>query len=197
MRDVRNLQRGRGAVFSPGNRFEVLHTEVDSDCEVDEEQSPVRTLFFDDDAQSIITYNKSPDISFSAGINVYRGCEHGCAYCYARPTHEYLGFNSGLDFESRIMVKRRAPELLRKELMSHSWKPQFLAMSGNTDCYQPIEKKLRLTRGCLEVLAEFRNPVGIITKNYLVTRDIDVLKDLAKQHCVVVYLSINSLDADL
>ncbi|HEY0455689.1 MAG TPA: PA0069 family radical SAM protein, partial [Verrucomicrobiae bacterium] len=139
----------------------------------------------------------SPDVGFDASINPYRGCEHGCIYCYARPTHEYLGFSAGLDFESRILVKERAPELLRKELASPKWKPQVLAMSGVTDCYQPIERKLGLTRRCLEVLAEFRNPVGIVTKNHLVTRDIDVLSELAQFNAAVVYISVTSLDANL
>ncbi len=130
-----------------------------------------RTQFLRDSARTIIARNDSPDIGFSASINAYRGCEHGCPYCYARPFHEYLGFSSGLDFESRILVKMDAAKLLRAELSSRKWTPQPLAMSGVTDCYQPVERRLELTRGCLEVLAEFRNPVGIVTKNHLVTRD--------------------------
>jgi DNA repair photolyase len=118
-------------------------------------------------------------------------------YCYARPTHEYLGFSAGLDFESRIMVKENAPELLRKELSSPKWKPQVIAMSGVTDCYQPIERKLKLTRRCLEVLAEFRNPVGIVTKNHLVTRDLDVLQELARHQAAAVFISVTTLDASL
>jgi DNA repair photolyase len=157
----------------------------------------VRTQFLKDLSQSIITYNNSPDIGFGAGINPYRGCEHGCAYCYARPTHEYLGFSAGLDFESKIMVKENAPELLRRELSSQKWKPQLLAMSGVTDCYQPVERRLELTRRCLAVLAEFRNPVCIITKNFLVTRDLDLLRELAAHRAVMVHLSINSLDPEL
>ena len=126
-------------------------------------------------SKSLIAYNNSPDVGFNASINPYRGCEHGCVYCYARPTHEYLGFSSGLDFETKIMVKEDAPELLRNELSSPKWKPQVVALSGNTDCYQPVEKKKQLTRRCLEVFLDFRNPVVIITKNHLVTRDIDIL----------------------
>jgi DNA repair photolyase len=148
-------------------------------------------------SQTIITYNDSPDIPFNASINCYRGCEHGCSYCYARPTHEYLGFSAGLDFESKIMVKENAPELLRKELASPKWKPQELAMSGVTDCYQPIERKLQLTRRCLAVLAEFRNPVSIITKNALVTRDLDLLQELAAHRAVHVNISITTLDLEL
>src|SRR5690349_3848700 len=159
--------RGRGAALNPPNRFEAIALERDEDWNPEEDPSP-RTQFLKDHSQTIITYNNSPDIGFRASINPYRGCEHGCAYCYARPTHEYLGFSAGLDFESRIMVKENAPELLRRELASPKWQPQFLALSGVTDCYQPIERKLQITRRCLEVLAAARNPVGIVTKNHLV-----------------------------
>src|SRR4051812_6050742 len=176
----------RGAAANPPNRFERrlirLHPEGPGD--EDGEPLPVRTQLFRDDTQSIIAWNDSPDISFKAGVSPYRGCEHGCAYCFARPTHEYLGFSAGLDFESKIMVKERAPELLRAALSKKSWKPQVVAMSGVTDVYQPIERRLRLTRACLEVFAEFRNPVAIITKNHLVTRDIGLLGELAKYHAV-------------
>ena len=189
-------QRGRGAGANPSNRFEAITVEPDEDWDPREDR-PVRTQFLKDLSQSIITYNNSPDIPFRAGINSFRGCEHGCSYCYARPTHEYLGFSAGLDFESRIMVKENAPELLRQELSSKNWKPQLLAMSGVTDCYQPVERRLELTRKCLAVLAEFRNPVCIITKNFLVTRDIDLLSQLASHRAVMVHLSINSLDSDL
>src|SRR6202040_3497516 len=123
----------------------------------DEEQPLPRTIFLRDHSQTIIARNDSPDVGFEASVNPYRGCEHGCIYCYARPTHEYLGFSAGLDFETKIMVKERAPELLREELSSARWKPQVIAMSGVTDCYQPVERRLKLTRGCLEVLADFRN----------------------------------------
>jgi DNA repair photolyase len=145
----------------------------------------------------VLTRNDSPDIPFTIGLNPYRGCEHGCAYCYARPYHEYLGFSSGLDFETKIMVKRRAPELLRAELTSPRWTPQGVAMSGVTDCYQPAERHFRLTRQCLEVFAELRSPVSIVTKNFLVTRDRDLLAELARHDATCVYLSITSLDADL
>src|SRR5205807_522460 len=143
-----------------------------------------------DTSRSIIAYNQSPDVGFSASINPYRGCEHGCSYCYARPYHEYLGFSAGLDFESKIMVKEDAPELLRHELTSPKWQPQVLGLSGVTDAYQPVERRLRLTRRCLEVLAEFRNPAGIVTKNHLVTRDADVLGELARHNAAAVFLSI-------
>jgi len=188
--------RGRGAAGNPPNRFEKIQLQRDEDWNPEEDPAP-KTQFLRDLSQSIITYNDSPDISFKAGINAYRGCEHGCSYCYARPFHEYLGFSAGLDFETKIIVKENEPELLRRELSSPKWKPQLLAMSGVTDCYQPIERRLQLTRKCLAVLAEFRNPVCIITKNYLVTRDLDLLRELAAHRAAMVYVSINSLDAEL
>ncbi len=151
----------------------------------------------EDSSESIIVRNNSPDVGFSAGINPYRGCEHGCAYCYARPYHEYLGFSAGLDFETKIMVKRRAGELLREELSKPKYVPEVLGMSGVTDCYQPAERHFRITRSCLEVLAEFRNPVSLITKNFLVTRDLDLLKELAAYDAVHVFISITTLNADL
>jgi DNA repair photolyase len=188
--------RGRGAAENPKNRFE--HVErVSEPVEGDDEQPLPTTQFLPDASKSIIATNDSPDVGFDAGVNPYRGCEHGCAYCYARPTHEYLGFSAGLDFETRIMVKHDAPELLRAELSKRTWTPKVIAMSGVTDCYQPIERKLRLTRGCLEVLAEFRNPVVLITKNALVARDADILASLAGHHAAAVFLSITTLDADL
>src|SRR3989440_255670 len=207
--------RGRGASWSPANRFEKLHVDL-SDVDVvqtdqDDEppsadaatygaaREPTRreTQFFRDGTKSIITRNNSPDVGFETSLNPYRGCEHGCIYCYARPTHEYLGFSAGLDFESKIMVKTNAPELLRAELESPRWQPQTLVMSGVTDPYQPIDRKLRITRGCLEVLAKFRNPVAIITKNRLVARDIDLLRELAKFNAVAVNISVTSLDSNL
>jgi len=196
MTDRLSSARGRGAASNPPNRFASLSLERDADWDPEADPAP-RTHFYRDRSQTLITYNDSPDIPFSASINVYRGCEHGCSYCYARPFHEYLGFSAGLDFETKIMVKERAPELLRSELSSRKWKPQLLAMSGVTDCYQPVERRLQLTRQCLAVLAEFRNPVGIVTKNFLVTRDIDLLRVLASHRAVEVNLSINSLDGDL
>src|SRR4051812_16563977 len=191
----RPLIRGRGAAGNPGNRFEQTSYAV---SEWDEPEDPSRgTVFLKDSTRSIITYNDSPDVGFDASINPYRGCEHGCIYCFARPNHEYLGFSAGLDFETKILVKEDAPELLRKELDSKSWKPQTIAISGVTDAFQPVERRLRLTRRCLEVLAEFRNPVVIITKNELVTRDIDVLSELARHDAALVFISVTSLDPDL
>jgi DNA repair photolyase len=186
----------RGAPVNPANRFEAIHLEPDAEWNPDEDPLP-RTQFIEDHSKTAITYNDSPDIGFNASLNPYRGCEHGCIYCYARPTHEYLGFSSGLDFETKIMVKLAAPELLREELSAPKWKPQIIVMSGVTDCYQPVERKLKLTRRCLEVLLEFRNPVGIITKNFLVTRDVDVLSEMAKHSCASVCVSVTTLDTDL
>jgi DNA repair photolyase len=186
----------RGAAENPPNRFEKIQLEPDADWNPDEDCLP-RTQFFKDHSRTVIAHNDSPDIGFRSSLNPYRGCEHGCIYCYARPTHEYLGFSAGLDFESKIMVKEDAPELLRKELSSPRWQPQVLFLSGVTDCYQPVERKLKLTRRCLQVLAEFRNPVFIITKNRLITRDLDLLAELARQQAAAVWISLTTLDADL
>lgn len=183
---------GRGAVTNPAGRFELLEIEYDP-----AEPNAPPTEVFHDTSRQIIARNDSPDIGFDASVNPYRGCEHGCVYCYARPTHEYLGLSAGLDFETKLFAKQDAPELLRKALSARSWDPQIVVMSGVTDPYQPIERKLQLTRKCLEVFAEFRNPVGVITKNDLVTRDIDILADLARYNAVSVRLSITSLDKKL
>ena len=147
---------GRGASVNPPNRFERLHVEPDPDCPPEERPHP-RTQFFFDGTESILSKNDSPDIPFTYGLNPYRGCEHGCAYCFARPYHEYLGWSSGLEFETKILVKLRAPDLLRRELSSPRWQPQSITFSGATDCYQPAERQFRLTRACLEVCAEFLN----------------------------------------
>ena len=186
---------GRGAASNPGNRFEKSHY-VRSEGDEPDDSSP-GTVLLKDASRTIIAYNDRPDVGFDASINPYRGCEHGCIYCFARPNHEYLGFSAGLDFETRILVKENAPELLRRELMLPSWKPQPLAISGVTDAFQPIERRLRLTRRCLEVLVEFRNPVVIITKNELVTRDIDLLAELARHEAALVFVSITSLRGEL
>lgn len=187
----------RGASINPANRFEALHFEEDPHDDIDEDSRPRKTIYYRDGSQSIIARNNSPDVGFETSVNPYRGCEHGCVYCYARPTHEYLGFSAGTDFESRIMVKMDSPKLLEAELSSRKWRPQVIAISGVTDPYQPIERKLEITRGCLRVLARFRNPVGIITKNRLVTRDADLLKELAEFSCAAVNISVTSLDEKL
>ncbi len=194
---------GRGASWSPANRFEKLHIDLknvdvaDPGPDAAEERHRRATQFFRDGTKSIISRNQSPDVGFETSVNPYRGCEHGCIYCYARPTHEYLGFSAGLDFESRIMVKEDAPELLEAELTSQRWQPQVIVMSGVTDPYQPIERTLKITRRCLEVLARFRNPVAIITKNRLVTRDIDTLRKLASFNAAAVNVSVTSLDVNV
>src|ERR1700732_2602466 len=193
---------GRGASWSPANRFEKLHVDVNDldlvDVDLSDEERPARTTqFFRDASKTVISRNNGPDVGFETSINPYRGCEHGCIYCYARPTHEYLGFSAGLDFESKIMVKLDAPQLLRAELESPRWQPQVVVMSGVTDPYQPIESKLRITRGCLEIMTKFDNPVAIITKNRLVTRDVDLLRELASYNAAAVNISVTSLDANL
>ncbi|MDX1583719.1 MAG: PA0069 family radical SAM protein, partial [Thermoanaerobaculia bacterium] len=186
--------KGRGAGSNPLNRFERLEYVRDDEAPPD---GPTETIYYRDPSRSIIARNDSPDVGFETSVNPYRGCEHGCAYCFARPTHEYLGFSAGLDFESRIMVKEDAPELLREELASPSWRPRTIAISGVTDPYQPIERKLGLTRRCLEVLVEARNPVVIITKNATVTRDMDLLGELATRNAAAVCFSITTLDGSL
>jgi DNA repair photolyase len=187
--------KGRGASWNPQNRFETLAYVRDEEAPPDD-TSP-NTIYLRDPTRTIIATNDSPDVGFDASINPYRGCEHGCIYCFARPTHEYLGFSAGLDFETKILVKEDAPQLLIEELNAKSWTPKTLAISGVTDPYQPIERRLGLTRGCLEVLADFRNPVAIITKNHLVTRDADVLAELARFHAARVFVSVTTLDANL
>jgi DNA repair photolyase len=194
--------RGRGTGLRPPNRFAQIHVAPDPDADLGPEHDPAdepspRTQFFDDASESILSRNDSPDVPFTHGLNPYRGCEHGCAYCYARSYHDYLGWDSGLDFETKILVKRRAPELLRRELSSPRWEPTPVALSGATDCYQPAERRFRLTRACLEVFAELRNPVGVITKNSLVTRDLDLLAELDRWHCATVCLTLTTLDSDL
>ncbi len=187
--------KGRGASWNPQNRFEVLEYVRDDEAEIDE--GAPRTIYLRDPTRTIIATNDSPDIGFEASINPYRGCEHGCIYCYARPTHEFLGMSAGLDFETKILVKEDAPELLRQELNARSWEPKTIAISGVTDAFQPIERTLELTRRCLGVLAEFRNPVAIITKSHLVTRDIDHLQELARFNAVRAFVSVTTLDPKL
>jgi DNA repair photolyase len=187
--------RGRGASWNPQNRFEKLAYVRDEEAPPDDE-SP-NTVYLRDPIRTVIAHNDSPDVGFTYSINPYRGCEHGCIYCFARPTHEYLGFSAGLDFETKIVVKEDAPELLREELLSPKWTPDVIAISGVTDPFQPIERKLEITRRCLAVLAEFRNPTAIITKNHLVTRDIDILSEMAKYDAISVAVSVTTLDANL
>lgn len=192
---IQNI-RGRGALENPTGRFERMQTEPDPPEEGAEDRQ-IKTEIFKDTSRTIISENDSPDLVIEASINPYRGCEHGCIYCYARPTHEYYGMSAGLDFESKIFAKADAAELLRSKLQSKSWQPKTIVFSGVTDAYQPIERKLKITRACLDVLAQFKNPVAIITKNHLVTRDIDILSQLAAIDAVTVYISITTLDREL
>ena len=193
---------GRAAQEHPPNRFLPTHTEETfDDREYDDallaDERKLRTEFLPDRSRSIITENNSPDVGFRFSINPYRGCEHGCAYCYARPTHETLGLSAGLDFETKILVKHDAPALLRAELAKPSWQAEVISISGVTDCYQPAERRFRLTRALLEVMSEAHQPCGVISKNALVTRDLDVLASLAQRRLVNVFLSITTLDAEL
>jgi len=196
--------RGRGSsTLNPGNRFEDVRLHIlgeyrDEQLREHPDGIQVRTMPYRDDSRTII--NKvadSPDISFDWTVNPYRGCEHGCIYCYARPGHEYLGMSCGLDFETRIMVKTGAPELLSKELASPKWHGEPIVMSGVTDPYQPLEKRLLITRRCLEIMADCRQPVSIVTKSHLITRDLDVLRQLARYNCISVAISVTTLEREL
>jgi hypothetical protein len=191
-----------GSRLDPPNRFERTHTEPDDahvewDSEYLQEREDRRIEYISDDSKSIVSENNSPDIPFRFSINPYRGCIHSCAYCYARPTHEYVGFNAGLDFETKILVKHHAPELFREFLAKDSWRPEPITFSGVTDCYQPAERKFQLTRRCLEVATECRQPVSIVTKNALVTRDLDILERMASDDLVHVFVSVTTLDSQL
>jgi DNA repair photolyase len=197
MTDDRPPVRGRGTAENPENRYERIHVEPEAPDDGDEPFVGPDTKIFRDASRTILAENASPDVGFRWSLNPYRGCEHGCSYCYARPSHEYLGFSAGLDFESRILVKDDAPELLRLALGAPTWQPDVITLSGNTDCYQPIERRLGITRRCLEVLAEFLNPVAIVTKSALVTRDLDILTRLAGHDAVHVLVSVTSLDDEL
>jgi DNA repair photolyase len=196
MRRSLPILRGRGTAVDPANRFERLAVELDP-----EESASLphdrETRYLRDASRSILTRNDSPDVGFEWSLNPYRGCVHGCSYCYSRPSHEYLGFSPGLDFESRIMVKEEAPVLLRKELSRPRWRPTPLALSAITDAYQPAERKLQLTRRCLEVLEACGHPVAVITKSRLVTRDVDLLASLAAREAAHVTLSVTTLDRRL
>ena len=191
-----------GSQIDPPNRFEKMQRELDLEhLEWDQEyldglqKRPIEYL--PDSSQSIVSENDSPDVPFRYSVNPYRGCVHGCAYCYARNSHEYLGLSAGLDFETKIFVKERAPQLFREFLARPNWTPELVAFSGVTDCYQPAERTYRLTRQCLEVALECRLPVGIVTKNALVVRDLDLLTEMSAQRLIHVHLSINSLDVEL
>jgi DNA repair photolyase len=196
--------RGRGALDNPSGRFERLDPGTDAETfnalyEADHEEAEkqIPTQVFKDTSRSIVATNDSPDIGMEATVNPYRGCEHGCIYCYARPGHEYFGLSAGLDFETKIFAKPDAAKLLAQKLSMPSWEPKVVTLSGVTDCYQPLERKMKLTRSCLEILRDFRNPAAIITKNHLVMRDIDVFKEMAQFNCISVNISVTTLDGKL
>ncbi|MEW4528726.1 PA0069 family radical SAM protein [Maioricimonas sp. JC845] len=193
---------GRGARINPPNRFETVWYEEDyehsEDAAADYEAARrPPTEYLPDDSRTIISENDSPDLAFRYSLNPYRGCQHGCSYCYARPSHEYLGLNAGLDFEAKIFVKHRAPQLFQDWLAREKWEPELIAFSGITDCYQPAEREFRLTRSCLEIARDACQPIGIVTKNALVCRDLDVLQPMARQNVAHVSLSVTTLDAEL
>lgn len=195
-----SYKKGRGAQFNTANSFAAHRYEpIDADAVADDDlpAPTLKTQFFDETSKKIISHTTSPDVGFWASINPYQGCEHGCIYCYARPTHEYWGFSAGLDFESKIMVKKNAPMLLEKQFQSRLYKPEIIHFSGNTDCYQPAERTYQLTRRMLALCLHYRNPVSIITKNALILRDLDILQPMAKLKLVSVAISITTLTESL
>lgn len=196
--EFRKNIRGRGASSNTPNRFSATdYVPEIQEWDAFEEKVLLRTEVLKDTSRTIINENNSPDISFRYSVNAYRGCEHGCAYCYARPTHEYLGYSAGLEFETKIFVKENAAQLLREKLASRGWKPDTVIMSGVTDCYQPLEREWRLTRQCLEVFLDFRNPVSLITKNFLITHDLDLFHELARMNLTMIFISVTTLDEKL
>lgn len=199
MREGKAYIKGRGAQQQVKNRFDLHSHELRDDflnfCTIEgEEAASSRTSFIETFPKTIVNQVKSPDVGLEYSLNPYQGCEHGCVYCYARNSHEYWGYGAGLDFEQKILVKRNAVQLLEKKLRNKNWQAAPIVLSGNTDCYQPIEKKLGITRELLQVFLKYRHPVGIITKNALIQRDLDILQELAKDNLVRVNLSITSLD---
>ena len=194
--DSNRPQRGRGATFSPDNRYSAHRQEALDDGwgSLDAPLEPLRTTLTLDSSRTVISYNDSPDVGFDRSINPYRGCEHGCVYCFARPSHAWLGLSPGLDFESRLFYKPDAPELLRNELAARAYRPAPIAVGINTDAYQPVERKLKITRRILELLVECRHPFSIVTKSALIERDLDLLQEAARQHLVSVVFSITTLD---
>jgi DNA repair photolyase len=179
------------------NPFERLHIDLDPGALPEDERRRVDTEYFSAPSTSILSKNDSPDIPFDYSLNPYKGCEHGCPYCYARPSHQYWGLSAGVDFESKIFIKTDAPALLSDRFQQAAWTPQTVSLSGNTDPYQPVERELEITRGCLKVFAQHRNPVSIVTKSALIRRDIDVLAELAEQGLVTVSISLTTTDDSL
>ncbi|MEO7135894.1 MAG: PA0069 family radical SAM protein [Vicinamibacterales bacterium] len=199
------VHKGRGALSNDTSRYDSekrIRTTDGWEADVaaaaeDDELPPLRTILTRDATRTIIARNNSPDIGFDRSINPYRGCEHGCIYCFARPTHAYLGLSPGLDFETKILFKPEAAKLLAAELAAPKYKCAVMAMGTNTDPYQPVERDLKVTRQILRVLSDFNHPVGIVTKSHLVTRDIDILADMARRNLAEVFLSVTTLDKDL
>lgn len=193
--------RGRGASHNPQNRFEQQEREVLGEyldyLDAENEHPTHPTQVIKTHPKTIINKVVSPDVPMEWSMNPYQGCEHGCAYCYARPTHEYWGYSAGLDFERKILVKENAAELLEQRLLSRAWKPSPIVLSGNTDCYQPMERQFQITRQCLQVFQKYQHPVGIITKNALVLRDLDILKRLQQKNLVKVVISLTTLNETL
>jgi DNA repair photolyase len=193
-----NFVKGRGAQYNPKNKFlKGEYVQEHAEGIDDWEQEKRETEYIVDHSKTLVNTVTSPDVGMLYSANPYQGCEHGCVYCYARNTHEYWGYSAGVDFESRIVVKKNAPALLRKYFDNKNWVPATISLSGNTDCYQPIERKMKITRALLEICLDYRNSVGIITKNALVLRDLDIIQDLARLNLVRVFSSITSLDEDL
>jgi DNA repair photolyase len=194
-----HIKKGRGALSNQTGRFETLIKEDFDDGWDDPDKYPAKipTQLFVDSAKTVITYNQSPDIPFDRSINPYRGCEHGCVYCFARPSHAYLGLSPGLDFEAKLFYKPDAPELLKAELSAKNYRPAPIALGINTDAYQPVERQLKLTRRLLEVLNDTQHPVSIVTKSSLIERDLDLLAAMAKDGLIHVCLSITTLNPDL
>jgi DNA repair photolyase len=191
-------RNGRGALSNASSRFDDEKKIRTTDgWDIEDELPPLRTTLTRDATRTILARNTSPDVPFDRSINPYRGCEHGCIYCFARPTHAYLGLSPGLDFETKILFKPEAAKLLEAELASPKYRPDVVAMGTNTDPYQPVERELKITRSILKVLSDFNNPVGIVTKNHLVTRDIDILADMARRNLAEVFLSVTTLDKAL
>lgn len=201
--EIPNIQeekflKGRGAQINPFNPYHDKNYVQEHFEGLDEEMlTPRETLFFTDFPKTIVNKVESPDAGMMYSINPYQGCEHGCIYCYARNSHNYWGFSAGLDFETRIIVKPNAPQLLEKTFLNKNWSPYPIHISGNTDCYQPIERKMKLTRAILEVCLKFKNPAGMLTKNQLILRDIDILSELAKDRLIHTLLSVTALDEDI
>ncbi|MFL6622808.1 MAG: PA0069 family radical SAM protein [Sulfurifustaceae bacterium] len=196
---ARTLRKGRGAASNTDGRYESLRHQAEDDGwgALDAEVPAVQTVVAADSARTVITRNDSPDIPFEQSINPYRGCEHGCIYCYARPSHTYLGLSAGLDFESRLFAKFDAAALLREELRAPNYQPKVIALGANTDPYQPVERRLGITRSVLEVLAEFEHPVIIVTKSARVERDVDLLAPMAEKKLVQVFISVTTLKPEL